>query len=242
MRRTLISNPMDGGAAEHAISSKGRKEPKQNAQRYNCIYCDPPWRFQNWSMSELAIRGEKWARRNGRSPYPVLDHADICALPIKDLAAKDCVLMMWATYPKLNEAIEVIKAWSFTFKTVAFTWVKLNPTGRVEQQGRDVICRNGFKFGLGYWTRGNCEICLLATRGHPKRVSKCVPQLVLEPVGEHSAKPPIVRTKIEQLLGDVPRIELFARETAPGWMSLGDSLDNQDIRVALPNHISTLGL
>lgn len=191
-------------------------------------------------MNELATRGEKWARRNGRSPYSVMDHADLCTLPVKDLAAKDCVLFMWATYPKLNEAIEVIGKWGFTFKTVAFTWVKLNPTGRVEKQGKDVICRNGFKFGLGYWTRGNCEVCLLATRGHPKRVSKCVPQLVVEPVGEHSAKPPVVRDRIVQLLGDVPRIELFARETAPGWVSIGNSLDGLDIRDAIPLHLLEL--
>lgn len=90
-------------------------------KQYPIILSDPPWRFKNWSMAELAKRGEKWARRNGRSPYPVMDTKDICALPVKQLAPKNCVLFMWATYPKLEDALQVISAWGFKYKTVAFT-------------------------------------------------------------------------------------------------------------------------
>jgi N6-adenosine-specific RNA methylase IME4 len=173
--------------------------------KYSIIYADPPWRFKNWSMKEFSERGEKWARRNGRSPYDVMDLADICALPVADLAAKDAVLFCWATYPKLNEALQVIDAWGFEFKTVAFTWVKLNPSGV------------GFHFGLGYWTRQNPEICLLATRGKPKRIDNCVPNLVIAPRGEHSKKPDEVRHRIVKLVGDLPRVELFARQRVEGW-------------------------
>ena len=179
-------------------------------QKYSIILADCPWRYANWSMSELAQRGEKWARRNGRSPYDVMMTSDICALPVADLAAKDCILFCWATYPKLPDALEVIKAWGFTYKTVAFTWVKNNPSGV------------GFHFGLGFWTRQNPEICLLATRGKPKRIDNRVPNLIIYPRGEHSRKPDEIRERIVRLVGDVRRIELFARQRTPGWDIWGD--------------------
>jgi len=181
-------------------------------KKYNIIYADPPWRFKNWSMSELAKRGEKWARKNGRSPYDVMDNEDIYKLPIKDLADKDCILFLWATYPKLQEALETIKSWGFIYKTVAFTWVKQNKVS------------NGWHFGLGYWSRGNPEICLLATRGKPKRISKFVANLTISHLGEHSAKPPIIRDKILELVGKLPRIELFARQKIEGWDVWGNEV------------------
>lgn len=107
---------------------------------------------------------------------------------------------MWATYPMLKEALEVIEAWGFTYKSIAFQWIKLNK-------------KNGQPFyGLGRWTRGNTEPCLLATKGRPKRISSSVFQLIQSPLTRHSAKPPIVREKIVELMGDLPRIELFARK------------------------------
>ena len=182
--------------------------------KYQIIYADPPWRFKNWSMAELAKRGEKWARKNGRSPYDVMDNEQIYSLPIPQIADKDCILFLWATYPKLQEALETIKKWGFTFKTVAFTWVKQN---RVS---------DGWHFGLGYWTRGNPEICLLATKGNPKRVSKSVSNLVITHLRGHSQKPDEVREKIVQLMGDLPRIELFARQRVDGWDCWGNEVDS----------------
>jgi N6-adenosine-specific RNA methylase IME4 len=189
--------------------------------RYPIIYADPAWRWKNWSSAAAAVKGEKWGRANGRAPYDCMDTADICALPVSDIAAKDCVLFCWATYPKLPDALQVIAAWGFTFKTCAFTWVKENPSGV------------GYKFGLGYWTRGNCEVCLLATRGKPKRVSNTVPQLVFAPVGEHSVKPAVVRERIVKLIGDLPRVELFARQHAEGWVAVGDHVDGLNLRESL---------
>lgn len=177
--------------------------------KYAAIYADPAWRFKNWSMKELAVRGEKWARRNGRSPYSVMDTADICQLPVSNLAARDCVLFLWATYPKLPDALQVMEAWGFTFKSVAFTWVKKNPKG------------SGWHFGLGYWTCGNPEICLLGTRGRPRRVCNSVANLVVSPRRDHSRKPDEVYDRIERLVPG-PYIELFARQTRPGWTSWGD--------------------
>lgn len=180
---------------------------------YRVILVDDPWRFQNWSMSELAKRGEKWARRNGRSPYPVMSPDDLKKLPIGDLGHKDSLLFMWATYPKMDEALELMKIRGYKFTTIAFTWVKLNPSGM------------GWHFGLGYYTRQNPEVVLLGKRGNGvKRVDNTVPNLITWPRGHHSVKPPIVAEAIVKLLGDVPRCELFARREVKGWDCWGNEV------------------
>ena len=130
---------------------------------------------------------------------------ELCALPVETLAEKDCLLFLWATFPQLPEALRLIRAWGFTFKTVAFVWLKLNKKSPT------------WFYGLGYWTRGNAEICLLAKRGKPKRRSAGVHQFIISPVEEHSKKPDVTRDKIIELAGDLPRVELFARQKAPGW-------------------------
>ena len=109
---------------------------------------------------------------------------------------------MWATYPKMQEALDLIEAWGFKYKSIAFQWIKQNRSG------------NGYFFGLGRWTRGNTEPCLIAIKGKPKRISAGVGQLVFSPLRRHSQKPAEVREKIVELMGDLPRIELFAREVA----------------------------
>jgi N6-adenosine-specific RNA methylase IME4 len=183
--------------------------------KYQIIYADPPWRFKNWSMNEKAVRGEKWARKNGRPYYDVMDTADICKLPVQQIADKNCVLFLWATYPKLQDAFQVIAGWGFEYKTVAFTWVKLCK--------KDI---SKFHIGLGYWTRGNPEICLLATKGKPKRFNNSVPNLIVSPLQEHSKKPDETRLKILKLMGDLPRIELFARQRVKGWHCWGNEVDS----------------
>ncbi len=139
---------------------------------------------------------------------------DIEALPVGKLAAKDCTLFLWVTFPKLYEAWNVMKAWGFKYKTVAFVWLKTNPKA------------NTLFFGPGYWTRANAEICLLATKGHPKRISKCVHQVIISKRQEHSRKPEEARRRIEALMGDVPRVELFARRPAPGWDVWGNEVES----------------
>lgn len=161
----------------------------------------------------MAKYGEKWARRNGRSPYTVMTTDDICKMPIAEIADKNSICLMWATYPKLEDGLQVLKAWGFEFKTVAFTWVKLNPSGV------------GWHFGLGYHTRQNPEIVLLGTRGKSiSRADNTIANLIVWPRGRHSAKPPIVRDKIERLYGDVSRIELFSRDIVPGWDRWGNEV------------------
>jgi len=140
----------------------------------------------------------------------------IKALPVGDLAAKDCALFLWATDPMLPQALEVISSWGFQFKTVAFTWAKTNAKSE------------GFFTGMGYWTRSNPEQCLFATRGRPKRKAKDVRQLIVSPRREHSRKPDEVRDRIQRLL-DGPYIELFARYHAPGWEAWGNQVNDEDL-------------
>ena len=123
---------------------------------------------------------------------------------------------MWATYPKMQEALDLIEAWGFKYKSIAFQWIKQNRSG------------NGYFFGLGRWTRGNTEPCLIAIKGKPKRISAGVGQLVFSPLRRHSQKPAEVRDKIVELMGDLPRIELFAREAAPGWDVWGNEQNQRD--------------
>ena len=139
---------------------------------------------------------------------------ELCALPVETLAEKDCLLFLWATFPQLPEALRLIRAWGFTFKTVAFVWLKLNKKSPT------------WFYGLGYWTRGNAEICLLAKRGKPKRRSAGVHQFIISPVEEHSKKPEEARRRIVELMGDLPRIELFARQKADGWDVWGNEVDS----------------
>jgi N6-adenosine-specific RNA methylase IME4 len=139
---------------------------------------------------------------------------DICALPVAELAAPDCALFLWACCPLLPEAFQAITAWGFTFKTVAFVWIKRN---RVSP---------GYFFGMGNWTRANAEVCLLAVKGKPKRESAAVFQIIDTPIEEHSKKPNVTRDRIIQLMGDLPRVELFARQAPPGWDVWGNEVES----------------
>lgn len=171
--------------------------------KYAVIYADPPWYFRNWSV--------KGTGRNAVSHYDCLDFPTLANLPVRNLAADHCVLLLWATDPLLPRAMDLIKAWGFEYKTVGFYWVKLN------------TAKPGFFTGLGYWTRANPEQCLLATRGKPKQFAKDVGKLVLDHRREHSRKPDQVRNHIERLIKG-PYLELFARETKPGWDCWGDQI------------------
>lgn len=172
------------------------------AGEYKIIYADPPWRYSAKNVHGAAERH-----------YPTMSIDELCALPVADLTAKDSVLFMWVTFPQLPEALRLIKAWGFAYKSVAFVWLKKNRKA------------DSWFYGLGFWTRGNAEICLLATKGHPKRQAADIHQLVISPIEEHSKKPDAVRDKIVALMGDLPRVELFARQNAPGWDAWGNQVD-----------------
>lgn len=170
---------------------------------YQIIYADPPWRYDQKGVEGAAERH-----------YSTMSLEDICKLPIKSISAKDSILFLWATFPQLPAALQVISAWGFKYKTVAFLWLKKNRKA------------DSWFFGLGFWTRGNAEVCLLATRGHPKRKSANIHQFIISPIEAHSKKPDIVRDRIVELAGDVPRIELFARQMTPGWDVWGNEVSS----------------
>ena len=172
-------------------------------KKYDIIYADPAWYFKSYSS-----KGEG---RNATQHYDCMSINDICNLPISNISKNDCVLFIWVIDPMLPQALEVIKAWGFKYKTVAFTWVKENKS-------------EGYFTGLGYWTRANPEMCLLATKGKPKRISKSVRQLVMDKRREHSRKPDRIRNDIVELCGDLPRIELFARQRVDGWDNWGNQV------------------
>ena len=171
--------------------------------KYSIIYADPPWAYDNPKDNDPKMGG---------ITYDTMDVEALKQFPVAPLADKDCMLFMWATMPKLREALEVIEAWGFRYTTCAFCWVKQNPNN------------DGIYSGLGHWTNGNAELCLLAKRGRPKRQAKNVKQIVVAHRGRHSAKPAEVRDRIVALMGDLPRIELFARQTADGWDAFGNEV------------------
>jgi len=190
----------------------------ENCYNYNIIYADPPWPYRNPQDADPA--------RGGKT-YRTLTLEQIKSLDVPSISSTDSVLFLWATMPKLREAFEVIDAWGFKYTTCAFVWVKLNPSGELlkgGKGGKDILLRKGIYSGLGYWVNGNAELCLLGKRGHPARKARNVKQIVLAPRGSHSAKPPEVRDRIVRLMGDLPRIELFARELTPGWDVFGDEV------------------
>jgi len=131
--------------------------------------------------------------------------SDIACLPVQDVRDNDSILFLWTTFPNLREALQVIEAWGFEYRTLGFSWIKTNK-------------RNGNPFfGIGHYTKSNCEVCLIGVKGSPKIDSNFVSSVIMSPRLGHSQKPDEVRDRIVQLCGDVPRLELFARERTPGW-------------------------
>lgn len=178
--------------------------------KYQIIYADPPW-----SYNDKASAGERGACYK----YSVLDTKAVCDLPVSEIADEDWVLFLWSTFPMLPDALQVMKSWGFTYKTVAFVWVKSNKKSNTD-----------FFFGMGNWTRANAEIVLLGIKGKPKRVSASVRQIIRVPIMRHSQKPNEVRDRIVALLGDIRRIELFARDRVVGWDVWGNEVKS-DIKL-----------
>jgi N6-adenosine-specific RNA methylase IME4 len=179
-------------------------------KKYAVIYADPPWAYGDKGFGKRPTDGSvkgSFAPEAGRYGTMLLE--DIVALPVATIAAKDSALLLWATSPLLPEAMQVMSAWGFKFKTVAFCWSKITSTGKEVAN-------------LGQWTMGNVEICLLGTKGSPKRLDRTVRQLVTSARTEHSKKPEEVADRIVRIFGDVPRIELFARRALPGWDCWGN--------------------
>lgn len=179
---------------------------------FDIIYADCPQSY-----------GVAGGRGAADKHYPTMSLAELCLLPVEDLASENSVLFTWATWPTLPDAFAIMKAWGFRYYNAAFIWTKVNPIA-----GTPFV-------GLGHMTRGNSEPCLLGVRGKPKRVDAAVQQIILgegliaSPIGKHSAKPAEARDRIIRLMGDVPAIELFARQQHPGWENFGNQVDSSVI-------------
>lgn len=173
-------------------------------KRYQIIYADPPWSYR------------QGGRGAAKDHYQPMTTVDICNLPVAEIAGEAACCFLWATFPTIQKALCVMEAWGFAYKGAAFVWVK-------------TYAKSGKYFwGMGQYTRANAEVCLLGTsedfRASERVKSHRVHQIVEAPFMGHSRKPPEVRERIVELLGDVPRIELFARERVPGWDAWGNEV------------------
>ncbi len=186
---------------------------------YGAILADPPWKFYNWSRRPYWERTDANTSRAVERHYDTMGENDLQAMPVGDLAADDCVLFIWIVWPSLPEALDLINAWGFTYKTCGFAWIKADNT-QPDMFAADLKV----EMRLGYWTRANSEVCLLATRGKPKRLDAGVRQGIIAPRREHSRKPDGVHERIERLVSG-PYLELFARQRRPNWDVWGNQTD-----------------
>ena len=174
-------------------------------KKYNIIYADPPWKYTESGTN---------AKVEGRH-YPSMSLEEICAMPINTICADKCILFLWATFPRLKDALATIEAWGFVYHSLGFDWTKLAKNGAP-------------KMGCGYYTRQNNEICLIAVPKDKKRriapLSHSVRACVQLPAREHSRKPDEIRDWIVEICGDLPRIELFARQRFDGWDAWGNEV------------------
>ena len=179
------------------------------SKRYSIVYADPPWEYRQ-SGSKTNSRGM------AKQHYNTMKTKDICKLPVRSFCSDVCICFMWATFPNYDQALMVMASWGFTYKTAAFVWIKKNKKV------------NSNFWGMGAYTRANAEPLLIGiskkTKAKQSVISHAVQQIVEAPIERHSKKPDIFREKIVELLGDLPKIELFAREKVQGWDSWGDEI------------------
>ncbi len=183
-------------------------------KKYKIIYADPPWAYRNMCNIQATANTQ----------YPTMNNEDICKLPVEKIADENSILFLWATFPKIQEALDVIKAWGFEYKTVGFVWIKKNKNF------------SNF-FGVGWYTRSNSEVCLIGVKGKAPKISNSISQIIETRRERHSKKPSIIRDKIIAFSGDISRIELFAREKVDGWDCWGNEVE-PDISL-IPDSIET---
>lgn len=185
-------------------------------KKYNIIYADPPWKYNSRANHKTKFRGGACGH------YSLMSMEEIKSLPIYDLADKNCVLFLWTTFPYLDQQIKLFEHWGFKYKTLGFSWIKTNKL-------------NGQPFfGVGYYAKSNCEVCLMGIKGKMKPISNNVSSVIISPRREHSRKPDEIREKIIKLMGDLPRIELFARQKIKGWDVWGNEVES-DIEIPSKN-------
>jgi len=170
--------------------------------KYEIVYADPPWGYNDKSKH----------RGGAVRYYDTMSVEDIMNFPVKDIIANNAILFLWVTFPFLQAGLNTIEAWGFKYKTIGFNWIKFNKK------------TPSLFWGMGHWTRSNSELCLLGIRGKPKRICKSVHSVIIDKVKKHSQKPDAVRKRIVELMGDLPRVELFARDQSDGWDVYGNEI------------------
>lgn len=177
-------------------------------KKYDIVYADPPWKYND----KMEMKGMHGMIHGAESFYSTMNLTDIKELPISNISSENSILFMWVTMPFLDKAFDVMKSWGFTFKTCGFCWVKKTKKGKNH-------------LGMGHYTRGNAELCLIGIKNKkPKFNTRSLSQIVESPIRNHSQKPDEVRDKIVELCGDIPRIELFARQHCEGWDCWGNEV------------------
>jgi len=175
-------------------------------KKYKIIYADPPWTYDKSG-------GIKSARGLAKKFYNTMSIDDIKALPVSEITEDNCYLFLWATAPNIQQALDTLKSWGFELFTIVFTWIKINKKS------------DSLFWGMGNSSRANPEYVLLGRKGKLKRLDAGVHSVVQERIQEHSKKPDEVRKRILRLYGDLPRIELFARQEKNGWDSWGNQIE-----------------
>ncbi len=173
-------------------------------KKYQIIYADPPWAYNESGSGNRVVS----------SKYPTMQIEDICNLNVDLITDENCILFLWATFPRLSEALKLINAWGFEYKGLGFNWIKKNKK------------TDSLFWGMGYYTRQNPEICLIGRKGKLAPKVKNVHCVVESKIEEHSKKPAIIRDKIVEICGDLTRIELFARQKTEGWDAWGNEIKN----------------
>lgn len=167
------------------------------SSKYRIIYADPPWEYKESGGGKRGTAG---------LPYSTMTTEDICKLPIDEISTDSSILYLWATDPKLPEALKVMESWGYTYKGIVYVWVKMN------KKTPSVF------WGMGNYSRKNAEIVLLGVKKNTVKTIKPLKrnshQIIMEPIQEHSKKPDKVRNEIVRVCGDIPKIELFARQHA----------------------------
>ncbi len=176
-------------------------------KRYDVILCDPPWQYTGKSVSP---------NREVTNHYPTMPTSEICKLPINALSSDRCALFLWACWPLLPDAMKVLDAWGFEYKTLAWVWVKAKENGM------------GFHWGMGGYTRSNSEPCFLAFKKNRELPVKDhgIQSVIYSPVQQHSRKPDDQYRKIETLYPNMQYLELFARRSRLGWDVFGNQVEN----------------
>ena len=170
------------------------------SKKYSIIYADPPWFFK-----KKKLNFEKMD--NSSSHYSFMKEKELIKLTpfINRISKENCALFLWTTNAHHELAYRLMRAWGFEPVNYAFVWMKIN-----RGDGKP-------RFGTGYYTKSNVEICLFGKKGSIVPISNTISQMIVEPIREHSRKPDIARKKIVDLLGDLSKIELFARQKTEGW-------------------------